>query len=446
MARIMIVVDHKWRDLPNCVYLKLLLENKYQHTVELVRLGEDSALMSSFRPHMVVYNNLYEKDRNAYARYLKLHGIKIVILPTEGITFSDQQTVLFTHKYSGIEFIDLYLAWNRLIYDAILEHNVLPESKVCLVGNSRFDFYLPPLSSLLKDREYFQQKYGISSDRFNLSIITNYANAEFWPDTSFLEKNLAKQRASGIPVFSDAAKLAKYEYDYRNKMFELIVELSRRQNNINLLLKYHPSERKAVYHQFADKLRSFNKNVFLIEGEYIWDVLNVSDLVLQRCSTVAMESWMLGKQTVEVELMPLLDHFLQPRYREGSWCVNSVEQLLDVISIISHGGYFVPPKIQEAREKILKYLVFQPDGRTTERIAAIMDNVVRQGSNYLSRVRAFNFKNRLKSIARITLGMKGYDRLSNLARLKFGDYLGRYEKRFSATDIVKWMKILTPYC
>lgn len=445
MARIMIVVDHKWRDLPSSVYLKLLLEKKYGHSVELVRLGEDSALISSFRPHMVIYNNLYEKDRNEYARHLKSCGIKILILPTEGITFSDQQTLLFTHKYSGIDFIDLYLAWNSLMHNAILENSVLPESKVRLVGNCRFDFYLPPLSRLLKSRDYFLHKYGMPLKHMNILITTNYANAEFWPNTSFLEKNLEKQRANGIPVFSDATKLAKYEYEYRKMMFDIIIEFSKKQQDINLLLKYHPSERKILYQRFADELKTLNPNVFLIEGEYIWDVLNISDLVIQRCSTVAIEAWLMGKYTAEVELLPSLDHFLQPRHRDGSWAVRSVQDLSELISSISHNTLSISQKMKTYREKTIQDLIFKPDGETSKRVAEVIDSSARKTHTNIRSISGVTMKNRVKSFVRRTVGMKGYDIVSNLSKFKIGDYLGRYDKRFSADDIAEWSKKLLPF-
>ncbi len=446
MARIMIVVDHKWRDLPSSVYLKLLLEMKYNHQVELVRLGEDNALMSTFRPHAVVYNNLYETDRNSYARYLKKQGIKIIILPTEGITFSDQQTLLFTHKYSGIEFIDLYIAWNRLMYDAMLQYRVLPEAKICLAGNPRFDFYTYPLSNLLKTRDCFSKKYGMPPRNMNILITTNYANAEFWPDTSFLEKNLAKQRANGIPFFNDATKLARYEHDYRNKMFALIKEFSLRQDNVNILIKYHPSERRSLYRNFINELKSYNEHVYLIEGDYIWDVLNISDIVIQRCSTIAMESWLLGKHTVEIELMSALDHFLQPRYREGSWTIRSVDQLLELINTVQKETYSPDPKIESAKKNILEHLIFNPDGNTSKRIAAIIDGVIGRESADPGHVSDVNLKTKLKSIARKAFGMRCYDILCNLSKLKFGDYLGRYNKRFSTKDIEEWENKLKPYC
>lgn len=440
----MIVVDHKWRDLPSSVYLKLVLENRHHHLVQLVRLGEENALMSSFRPHMVIYNNLYDKARNEYVKYLKAMGIKIIILPTEGITFSDEQTMLFTHKYSDIGFIDLYIAWNHLMHNAIVESRILPEDKVPIMGNCRFDFYRPPLAGLLKGKEYFIKKYGIHPDLMNILVTTNFANAEFWPDTSFLEKNLAKQRAIGIQVFSQPAKLAKYEFDYRNKFFKFITDFSKQQKDINILIKYHPSERTAIYHRFVKTLKPLNRNVFLLEGDYIWDVLNISDIVLQRCSTVAIEAWLLGKHTVEVELMPSLDHFLQPRYREGSFNISTPEALSDIVAQILKDEC-IPIDMTEARERILDYLVFRPYGSTTERVASVLDRQFNVPIVEPGRIRPLNFKNCLKSIARSRLGMKGYDILRSLYKLKLGDYLGRYDKNFSAADIIIWERMLRPY-
>ena len=139
------------RDLPGNTFLKMFLEQKYGHTVVLVRLNEERLFVPSFRPDMVIYNNLYTPDVNKYARYLHGKGVKIVILPTEGITFSDEQTLLFSHKYSGIEFIDSYIRWNDLISGAISHNNVLPSERIVRLGSCRFDFYSKIMEVVEKD-------------------------------------------------------------------------------------------------------------------------------------------------------------------------------------------------------------------------------------------------------------------------------------------------------
>jgi surface carbohydrate biosynthesis protein len=417
------------------------LEKIYHHKVVLARLGEAAALIPSIKPHVIVYNNLYHHTKNSYARYLKQHGIKIVILPTEGITFSNNQTVLFTHKTAGIDFVDKYLAWNQLMFDAILHNRVLPQSKLELVGCGRLDFYRPPLKTLLKDKVYFRDKYGVNVNRKNVLIVTNYANAEFWPDASLLKKNLSNQGALGIPAFSHPEALAQYEYEYRDKTFHLLREVCKKNIEANILLKYHPSENVSTYNQLIKDIKRFKKDIFLIEGEYIWDVLNSSDVVVQRSSTVAIEAWLLGKQTIELELMPSDKHFLQPLYREGSWQARNAKELVALLERLNEKSP-LPGPMQEIRDSILEKVVYKVDGNATARIAHTLNEVACQAAPDFENIRLLRLKDKVKARVRQTGGMRGYDLFQSLIKFRFNDYLGRYDKIFTARDIEYWEKML----
>ena len=441
MARIFLVTDHKWRDLPGNTFLKMFLEQQYGHTVMLVRLNEERLFVPSFRPDMVIYNNLYAPDVNQYARYLHSKGVKVVILPTEGITFSDEQTLLFSHKYAGIEFIDSYIAWNNLIADAISQYNVLPVEKVVRLGSCRFDFYSKTMESCRNGREYFYQRYAIPKENRNILITTNFANAEFWPNYDFLQKDLERQRAKGIKTFSDAGRLAKYEFDYREKVFESLRILCSDVRGINIIIKHHPSERVSVYHKLITELKELNPNVYLVEGEYIWDVLSISDVIIQRCSTVAIEAWLMDKHTVELELMPSIEHFLQPRYKNGSVIVNNHQDLVKMVGELVENNQGISAELNEHRSFILSGIIENSHGGATEKIAAHIDSLLQKAST-IGSLEYDSLKSRFKYLLRVMFGMKGYTIISNLWKMKFGDYLGRYDKNFTEKDRSIWEKKL----
>ena len=56
-----------------------------------------------------------------------------------------------------------------------------------------------------------------------------------------------------------------------------------------------------------------------------------------------------------------------------------------------------------------------------------------------------SFRSQLKYYLRVMLGMKGYTFISNLWKLKVGDYLGRYDKSFSDRDRIIWEKKLQAF-
>ncbi len=444
MARILLITDHKWRDLPGNVFLKLFLERKYQHRVLLVRLNEERLFAPTFKPDMVIYNNLYDPSANLYAKYLHDMGVKIVILPTEGITFSDEQSLLFSHKYVGINFVDAYMSWNKLMFNTIVQNNVLPADRVAVLGCCRFDFYSKEMAGCRNTREYFYHKYAIPKENKNILITTNFANAEFWPDYDFLQKDLDRQRAKGIKTFSDAGKLAKHEYDYRERVFEAVFELCRQLSGINIIIKYHPSEKVSVYYKLVDNLKKVNSNVFLVEGEYIWDLLNISDIVVQRSSTVAIEAWLMEKQTIELELMPTLNHFLQPRYKDGSHVVVDNKQLVEVVTNVLRNPDEHLTKLKKSRQQILDYVVSNRKGGATENVAQYINTMLDQKQE-TEKIGYDCNRSKVKYWIRRAIGMKGYTFVSNLWKMKFGDYLGRYDKSFTKQDMQRWEEILQKY-
>ena len=58
MGKILISIDHKWRDLAGYVYLKLLLEER-GHNVYFVRSGFEEAFARGLKPDLVIMVHLY---------------------------------------------------------------------------------------------------------------------------------------------------------------------------------------------------------------------------------------------------------------------------------------------------------------------------------------------------------------------------------------------------
>ena len=446
MSKIMIITDHKWRDLPGNTFLKLHLEKIYGHEVLLVRLGEEKLFAPSFKPTILLYNNLYNATTSTYARYLKKQGVKIAILPTEGITFSDNQTLLFSHKFNDIGFIDYYFAWNELIAGAIEKYEVLSPEKIRKVGCCRFDFYTNEMEPYRKNKAYFQQNYGIPEDKPIVLFTTNFANAEFWPNFEFLKQELDRQRASGIETFADPRRMAKYEFDLRNSTFECMKEFCRQMPDVTLIIKYHPSERTSIYHEFVKELRAINPNIYLIEGEYIWDIVGICDVIIQRCSTVAVEAWLMDKQTIELKLTSSDDHFLRPIYQDGSVLAEDAAELVTSVKSFIETDFLLDEGLCKKRKEILSRVIERSEGGATAEIATQLNAILIDENNAkLGKIQYSDYMSVLKFVLHRTFGAKGLSRIANWSKLKFGDYLGRFDKAFTKRDQIEWEEKLKPY-
>lgn len=84
MAKILIAVDHKWRDLAGHVYAGLLLE-QLGHQVYYVRNNLEKYYISTIKPDLVLMNHLIPPKKQEFAKNLQRQNIRVAILPTEGM-------------------------------------------------------------------------------------------------------------------------------------------------------------------------------------------------------------------------------------------------------------------------------------------------------------------------------------------------------------------------
>jgi hypothetical protein len=66
--RILISIDHKWRDLPGHIFLGMYLEQVYGHEVIFARNYDELKYWRAFQPDVVVINHLIEENRRRWAR------------------------------------------------------------------------------------------------------------------------------------------------------------------------------------------------------------------------------------------------------------------------------------------------------------------------------------------------------------------------------------------
>jgi surface carbohydrate biosynthesis protein len=163
--RIMLGVDHKWRDLQAYSYLKLLLERRYGFEVALIRRTWEPFYLSIVRPDIIVFEGLFYDQWTNLARDLHSMGVKVVILPTEGAPASLPGKIRIAGKQYDHSMVDLFCSWNQQIKDLILQLGKMPEERVKVTGAPRFDIYRPPLRGILPDRAATIRSYGLQPDR-----------------------------------------------------------------------------------------------------------------------------------------------------------------------------------------------------------------------------------------------------------------------------------------
>jgi len=234
----------------------------------------------------------------------------------------------------------------------------------------------------------------------------------------------------------------------RELFLDAFVTLVRSFPEVNFVLKLHPTEDHQYYKDLIRKdLSSSASRVRIIAHEYIWDVLNATDIELNRSCTTAIESWLLGKPTIEMQLNPD-EYYFSPEFASGSDMVRSSDELIEKVSYYLTGAS-IPQNLQKARDEFLRKWCHSPDGKSTRTVVDHIDHLlndkyfIRNADDDLPAC----WKRRINYYL-LTLGdYFGHDLrvygLANTLGKNYVDKLGRFDKYFHKNDIAEWKQRLS---
>jgi len=443
MSRIMIPIDHKWRDLPGNVYAGILLENMV-HKVKYVRIGLEKYYIPSFKPDLLLLVHLYDKERQIFAREMSDAGIKIVLAPTEGIPTLDEYRPFAAGISCDLSSVDLHFSWNQTMADLINENPTIERKKIEVIGVNRFDFYHKPLSTLLKSKINFCRENNFDSSLPIITFATNFTQASFYTkQQDFMEKDAEKLGYKKImdEMHGGPREIAKKDYKSREILLNAFIDLVRTKKNVNFILKTHPSEDHQYYKEkIKTALGSDIKRVAIITTAYIWDVLNVTDILLKRSCTTGVEAWMLGLPTIEMKLNPE-EWYFSEEHASGSDVVNTYSKLELLIDDYLNGK-LVDQSLLDARKKFITKWCFNNDGNATKKMVGLIDVILKEKQP--KRIKKLRFKNYL-FYKLLLVGdyfihdIRVYGFL-NTIRKRYIDKLGRDDKFFHEQDIKLWKK------
>jgi len=440
--RILISVDHKWRDLPGYVYAGMLLE-KLGYRVVLIRNGFEEYYADILNPKAIVMAHLYDRRKSELITRLRQRNILIILMPTEGIPTLEGVRKLAAGYFSDLSGVELHFLWNEQMRRLMQEGRVIEPEKLCVTGVPRFDFYVPPLKNILLTREHFTRKYNIENDLPIITWATNFTNAGFYRENmEFLKKDWNTLQVDRV---LNPEEIARKDYISRQIHFEAILKLIRELKDVNVLLKLHPSEDHNYYY---DRVRHVDKNLRnrarIINQEYIWDVLNVSDILLERSCTTGVEAWLLGKPTIELRLNPD-EWYYSKEHAAGSDEVASYNELKDRVEFYLNNGEISQDLLAE-RKKFIDKWCYKVDGEATKRFVSKIDETIRRNGKSIVRTNMLT-KNFAKSLLLTSLMETTNFRLHNLKVYGLGarvDKLQRHDKYFDRKDETAWRARLSP--
>jgi surface carbohydrate biosynthesis protein len=375
VQKILFSVDSRWRDLPAYVLLKRVIEKKYGHKVYLLPMGSERYYIPFLKPDIVIFNHLFEKKKEELARQLKGKDIAVCILPTEGAPFTEAPQKVMAGIYHDYSSVDLHFTWNQNIKELMVKHNVLQEDKIKVIGVPRFDLYRHPMNSVFMPKGSLLKKYRLNTSYPVVTLATNFTTAKLAKlSTKHVVQTAENLRINRITHINDRMKWYEKEYLTREEVLSIFGRLAAYFPHVNFMLKHHPMEDVRFYKRFMKQLeRKGIKNIALISKEYIWDVLNATDILIQRACTTATEAWSLNMPTIQLQLS---DHYYSAEHLQTNDVARSFDETVEVIKDYLKGKE-IPTDILNNRQKTLERMFFSMDGRSAERCAMHLDAFLR---------------------------------------------------------------------
>jgi len=250
----------------------------------------------------------------------------------------------------------------------------VPEAsdKIVVTGGTGFDRY-----SIYEfmNKEEFLKKYK----KQNFSKIIGYAG---W---AFGKKDHKRGKEELISYFKgDESKLIWVE-EQRKKVRDILKDTIENNSDILFILKQHPQENaperpEPVINEMSE-LVHYNNVIYLCNEESIHDLISVSDIWTCFESTTALESWLMGKQTIFINPDP---YFNRDSLYKGSALATNYDELQKMIDEFYTSGKiesFYSTEKTIVRNQLIKDIIGYGDGmnhiRASYYFKKTIDNFIR---------------------------------------------------------------------
>jgi surface carbohydrate biosynthesis protein len=354
-----LLVDNRVRDLDSAAliafHLKRLGIECFLEPLEAYR-----GALAAHRPGLIVFNHLTASHLAAWSRRLSDMGVLTAVLPNEGIAYDSEDLRYIAGRYHSDAHIDFMFSWNEVFRRAVLEEHGDPSTKVDVFGIPRFDFYFEPWSSIFK-------RTSEPKNRPIVLVCTNFVTAHYYELPKSEANKFFAQWADRISIYRDYMSAVEAHWKGRNRVIDYLNALVAA-DKYQIILRPHPSESSSFYYEWLAMLtEDQRKHVRLDKQSNITSLILECDVEVscETCTT-AIESWVAGKPTIELnfEKNPLWYRAIHAECNvecdDPSKFVDLVDATLDAPA---------QQDKREARRRHLEEWCATPKGETSQRIA-----------------------------------------------------------------------------
>jgi len=366
---VLLICDQKWRDLPSVCLLKKELE-KQNVKSQIVNAREALSLLTIFQPDMVVLNNIYSKSQKKIAKILSSFNVLITVLPTEGRGEPSLEK-LNGSQFLKLENVDLYFTWNERTKRDLQKKYL--NTKIVSIGCQRYDVFHKNFNHIITPKKYVAEKYKLDINKKTVLWTTKFGYAHIHKANK-KTKNLFYKELENNQVTTcyeldglNWKKIPENHYLTRELHAEIFFKLVKSMPELNFLIKPHPTEDKNFY---IDKIISNNlNNCILCKEDYIFDILNVTDILIQQKCTTALEGWIFNIPVINLSISKFHE-FDWKDFTKGSIEVSNFKQLKINILKILNNNYKLNEKTQKIRDFWIKEFTIKIDGKMTTKVCA----------------------------------------------------------------------------
>lgn len=431
---VVILIDNKIRDLNVAALIAHHVES-LGVACHLEPLEAYRGVLAAYRPGMIVFNHLNAGHLVQWSQRLARMGVLTAVLPNEGIAYDPDVLQYLAGRYHRGAHVDYFFCWNEAHKAALIKQGFDKGTHVEVTGVPRFDFYFKPWI------ERSDWPTPSLSRRPKVLVCTNFITAKLLEIPREYADSLFKQWAERLPLYYDYWPAIAAHGRARRKVLDFLNSLLNA-DAFDIVLRPHPGEDASFYVNWLDSLPAARRGHIRIDTHSdINSLILGSDLEIscETCTT-ALESWIAGKPTIELnfERHPLWYREIHAR---GNVPCEDPEALPGLVKreLTAPGQ----PEKQDIRRQHLREWCASPDGRSAERVARLIVEAVRnkRPANW-SGLNSNDYRRALKLKATRLIGEAyHYDPFLPIKGLLFKDrVIGRaavYRKSIKPHDVVE---------
>lgn len=369
VARVTLVVDSPYRDLPGMAILAMrLCSNGFQCYLSPYRFQDILETSPDFV--LLPYLRTGNQDR---VHQIANTGIRVGILDTEGgvaMPGVDTFANIIGDSKSVRQEISLYCAWAQCIADCLVEKGLFNSSQLEVTGTPRMDFYSDPWKDAIleitsEQNDYndnlilFNGNFGAGNPGAGIGTMTNKMLADaFNPD---LANSIESNQKQALRLMANLA----------NKVAARFPEST-------VVYRPHPFEGLDIYRDLLNSL----PNLHLVREGPIYGWILRAKAVIQRGCSTAIEAGIAGVPAFSPIWVPL--GWEIPNTDSASVMCESEEVILNSIDDVLNNRFEYPQKVKYSIDQLTRDWFQDCDGKSHQRVSNVITKILSGNGTQIS--------------------------------------------------------------